>query len=218
MQGDIVELSIADNGAGIPADHLPRVFDPFFTTKDIGKGSGLGLAQVYGFVKQSAGHVDIQSEPGKGTTVRLFLPRTYRVPGETPVPGELFKSGDSPFEGQILLVEDDNEVAALATEMLKSIGFGVTRVAGPTAALGALANDRRISLVFSDIMMPGSISGVELAREIRKRRPGLPLLLATGYQEAAAPATKDGFGVLLKPYTIEELAGAIGAQLESRKK
>ena len=116
-----------------------------------------------------------------------------------------------------MLVEDDNEVAALATEMLKSIGFGVTRVAGPTAALGALANDRRISLVFSDIMMPGSMSGVELAREIRKRRPGLPVLLATGYQEAAAPATKDGFGVLLKPYTIEELAGAIGAQLESGK-
>ena len=214
MQGDLVELSIADNGAGIPADYLSRVFDPFFTTKDIGKGSGLGLAQVYGFVKQSAGHVDIQSEPGKGTTVRLFLPRTHKVPGETHLPGDHLKSGDSLFEGQILLVEDDNEVAALATEMLKSIGFGVIRVAGPSAALGALANDRRVSLVFSDIMMPGSISGVELAREIRQRRPGLPVLLATGYQEAAAPATRDGFGVLLKPYTIEELAGAIGAQLK----
>ncbi|HEX2366709.1 MAG TPA: ATP-binding protein, partial [Bradyrhizobium sp.] len=121
MQGDVVELSTADNGAGIAADHLPRVFDPFFTTKDIGKGSGLGLAQVYGFVKQSAGDVDIQSEPGKGTTVRLFLPRTYKVPGETHLPGDHLKSGDDLFEGQILLVEDDNEVAALATEMLKSI-------------------------------------------------------------------------------------------------
>ena len=99
--------------------------------------------------------------------------------------------------------------------MLRSIGFGVTRVAGPTAALGALANDRRINLVFSDIMMPGSMSGVESAREIRKRRPGLPVLLATGYQEAAAPATRDGFGVPPKPYTIEE-SGAIGARLAER--
>ena len=219
LSGDFVELAITDTGTGIPADQLPRVFDPFFTTKDIGKGSGLGLAQVYGFAKQSAGHVDIQSEPGKGTTVRLLLPRTHKVPGEIQAPAEILRSGtDGLFEGHVLLVEDDNEVAALATEMLKSIGFSVTRVAGPTAALGALANDRRVSLVFSDIMMPGSMSGVELAREIRKRRPGLPVLLATGYQEAAAPAAKDGFRVLLKPYTMEELAGAIGAQLDARKK
>jgi signal transduction histidine kinase len=218
FNGDCIELAITDTGAGIPADHLARVFDPFFTTKDIGKGSGLGLAQVYGFVKQSAGHVDIQSEPGKGTTVRLFMPRTHRIPGELRLAGEIVQSGtNGPFEGQVLLVEDDNEVAALATEMLKSIGFGVTRVAGPTAALGALANDRRVNLVFSDIMMPGSMSGVELAREIRKRRPGLPVLLATGYQEAAAPAMKDGFGVLSKPYTMEELAGAISVQLAARK-
>ena len=216
---DCVEIAITDTGAGIPADHLARVFDPFFTTKDIGKGSGLGLAQVYGFAKQSGGHVDIQSEPGKGTTVRLFLPRTHKIPGETYAPAEIVEStGGRPFEGQVLLVEDDNEVAALAAEMLKSIGFGVTRVASPTAALGALANDRRVSLVFSDIMMPGSMSGVELAREIRKRRPGLPVLLATGYQEAAAPANKDGFRVLSKPYTMEELAGAIRTQLDARKK
>jgi signal transduction histidine kinase len=218
FNGNCIELAITDTGAGIPADHLARVFDPFFTTKDIGKGSGLGLAQVYGFVKQSAGHVDIQSEPGKGTTVRLFMPRTHKIPGELRLAGEIVQSGtNGPFEGQVLLVEDDNEVAALATEMLKSIGFGVTRVAGPTAALGALANDRRVNLVFSDIMMPGSMSGVELAREIRKRRPGLPVLLATGYQEAAAPAMKDGFGVLSKPYTMEELAGAISVQLAARK-
>jgi CheY-like chemotaxis protein len=146
------------------------------------------------------------------------MPRTHKIPGELRLAGEIVQSGtNGPFEGQVLLVEDDNEVAALATEMLKSIGFGVTRVAGPTAALGALANDRRVNLVFSDIMMPGSMSGVELAREIRKRRPGLPVLLATGYQEAAAPAMKDGFGVLSKPYTMEELAGAISAQLAARK-
>ena len=193
---------------------LSRVFDPFFTTKEVGKGSGLGLAQVYGFVKQSGGHVDIESETAKGTSVRLFLPRTHKAPGETQSQGDTTVTAiDGQFEGHILLVEDDNEVAALAAEMLKSIGFGVTRVAGATAALGALANDRPVNLVFSDIMMPGGMSGVELAREIRKRRPELPVLLATGYQEAATGAAKDGVGVLLKPYTMEDLATALRSRL-----
>jgi signal transduction histidine kinase/CheY-like chemotaxis protein len=218
FQGDAVELAIADNGAGIPANLLPRMFDPFFTTKEVGKGSGLGLAQVYGFVTQSAGHVDIRSELGSGTTVRLILPRTHKAPGELHSQGDRFvASTGRPFEGQVLLVEDDDEVAALATEMLKSIGFGVTRVASAAAALGALANDRPVSLVLSDIMMPGDMSGVELAREIRNRRPGLPVLLATGYQEAAAGAAQDGIGVLLKPYTIEELASAVGSRLDARR-
>jgi len=218
LSGDFVELAITDNGAGIPADLLTRVFDPFFTTKDVGKGSGLGLAQVYGFVKQSGGHVDIQSELGKGTTVRLFLPRTSKAPGEAHSQGDTsVQSVGRSFEGQVLLVEDDDEVAALAVEMLKSIGFGVTRVASATAALGALANERPVRLVFSDIMMPGGMSGVELAREIRVRRPALPVLLATGYQEAAAGAAQDGIGVLLKPYSMEELASAISAQLNARR-
>jgi len=218
LRGDIVELAIADSGTGISADVLPRVFDPFFTTKEVGKGSGLGLAQVYGFVTQSGGHADIESEVGKGTTVRLFLPRTNKAPGEAHAQSDrLAASPARPFEGQVLLVEDDDEVAALATEMLKSIGFGVTRVASAVAALGALANDRPVSLVFSDIMMPGGMSGVELAREIRDRRPGLPVLLATGYQEAAAGAAQDGIGVLLKPFTMEELASAIGSRLGARK-
>jgi len=218
LSGDFVELAIADNGTGIPAELLTRVFDPFFTTKDVGKGSGLGLAQVYGFVKQSGGHVDIQSELGKGTTVRLFLPRTSKAPGEAHPQGDTaVQSVGRPFAGQVLLVEDDDEVAALAAEMLKSIGFGVTRVASASAALGALANERPVSLVFSDIMMPGGMNGVELAREIRVRRPALPVLLATGYQEAAAGAAKDGIGVLLKPYSMEELASAISAQLNARR-
>jgi signal transduction histidine kinase/CheY-like chemotaxis protein len=214
LTGDFVELAVSDTGAGIPADVLSRVFDPFFTTKEVGKGSGLGLAQVYGFVKQSGGHVDIESETAKGTSVRLFLPRTHKAPGETQSQGDTAVTAiDGQFEGHILLVEDDNEVAALAAEMLKSIGFGVTRVTGATAALGALADNRPVNLVFSDIMMPGGMSGVELAREIRKRRPELPVLLATGYQEAATGAAKDGVGVLLKPYTMEDLATALRSRL-----
>jgi CheY-like chemotaxis protein len=219
LSGDVVELAVCDSGSGIPPDMLSRVFDPFFTTKEVGKGSGLGLAQVYGFVKQSGGQVDIRSELGKGTAVRLFLPRTDKPPGLSPVQGESFGPGtDGLFEGQVLLVEDDDEVAALATEMLRSIGFGVTRVASAVAALGALANDRPVSLVFSDIMMPGSMSGVDLVREIRKRRPELPVVLSTGYQEAAAGAAKEGIGVLLKPYTMEELASAISSRLNGRKR
>jgi signal transduction histidine kinase/CheY-like chemotaxis protein len=218
LSGDFVELTIADNGMGIPPELLARVFDPFFTTKEVGKGSGLGLAQVYGFVKQSGGHVDIQSELGHGTNVRLFLPRTGKAPGDAHPQGDMFVAAvGGPFEGHVLLVEDDDEVAALAAEMLKSIGFGVTRVAGAAAALGALANERPVSLVFSDIMMPGGMSGVELAREIRIRRPALPVLLTTGYQEAAAGAARDGIGVLLKPYSMEALAGAIAAQLKAVK-
>jgi PAS domain S-box-containing protein len=222
LDGDFVELAVSDNGIGIPTDLLTRVFDPFFTTKEVGNGSGLGLAQVYGFVKQSGGRVDIQSEPGKGTTVRLFLPRTAKTPSEAHPQGDAqsdtaVQSVGRPFAGHVLLVEDDDEVAALAAEMLKSIGFGVTRVASASAALGALANERPVSLVFSDIMMPGGMNGVELAREIRIRRPELPVLLATGYQEAAAGAAKDGIGVLLKPYSMEELAGAISAQLKARR-
>jgi CheY-like chemotaxis protein len=194
------------------------VFDPFFTTKEIGKGSGLGLAQVYGFVKQSGGQADIQSEAGKGTSVRLFLPRTFKQPGQTSVEATVTTGGDGPFEGNILLVEDDDEVAALVAEMLKSIGFSVTRVAGAAAALGALANDRPIDALLSDIMMPGGMNGVELAREIRKRRPALPVLLTTGYQEAASGAAAlDGVGVLLKPFTIEQLGGALSAQLKARQ-
>ncbi|MGA7808844.1 PAS domain-containing protein [Bradyrhizobium sp.] len=218
LTGDVVELAVSDSGAGIPTDMLSRVFDPFFTTKEVGKGSGLGLAQVYGFVKQSGGQVDIQSELGNGTTVRLFLPRTDRSPSLSHAQSEsLVADVDGLFEGHVLLVEDDDEVAALAAEMLRLIGFGVTRVASAAAALGALANGRPVSLIFSDIMMPGSMSGVELVREIRKRRPELPVVLATGYQEAAAGAAKDGIGVLLKPYTLEELASAIGSQLSGRK-
>jgi PAS domain S-box-containing protein len=217
LTGDFVELVIGDSGAGIPADMLSRVFDPFFTTKEVGKGSGLGLAQVYGFVKQSGGHVDIESEAAKGTSVRLLLPRTDKPAGDMQPQGDAaVPANEGQFQGHILLVEDDAEVAALAAEMLKSIGFGVTRVAGATAALGALANERPVNLVFSDIMMPGGMSGVELAREIRKRRPTLPVLLATGYQEAAAGAAKDGIGVLLKPYTMEDLTTALQAQLGPR--
>ena len=194
-----------------------RAFEPFFTTKEIHKGSGLGLPQVYGFAQQCLGRVTIESAVGVGTTVTLLLPRSHREPAivepETTGPQEGRVRQDSGRQLHILLVEDDREVSALTREMLNSLGFSVIHVASAEAALGALANGRTIDVVLSDIMMPGDISGVELAREIKRRHPQMPIALATGYAEAAA-GLKDGeFKLLLKPYSVEELADALGVEL-----
>ena len=217
LRGDFVRLSVEDTGTGMTPEVLARAFEPFFTTKDVGKGSGLGLAQVYGFAKQSGGHVGIDSEVGHGTTVTLLLPRSHKQPLSVEhhlvTTGTPRLGGDSAAQGAVLLVEDDEEVAALATEMLRAIGFAVTRVASAVAALGALANARPIDIVFSDIMMPGGMSGLELAREVRRRRPELPIVLTTGYEEAAAGAEALGIGLLLKPYRVEALAATLRAHL-----
>jgi CheY-like chemotaxis protein len=215
---DFVRLSVGDTGTGIPPEILGRVFDPFFTTKDVGKGSGLGLAQVYGFAQQSRGRVSIASEPGSGTVVTLLLPRSTQQPASAPKPEATIvptvAAIPAAHRGDVLLVEDDREVAALAREMLGELGFSVIHVSTSVAALGALANARAIEAVFSDIMMPGGINGLDLAREIRKRHPRLPIVLATGYAESAA-SLKDGeFRVLLKPYTLEALADALGVDTE----
>jgi PAS domain S-box-containing protein len=212
-----VKLSVTDTGCGMPPDVLSRAFEPFFTTKDVGKGSGLGLPQVYGFAHQSGGRVTIDSDVGVGTTVTLLLPRSLQEPIEgirtvdspdTPVP-----RGDGARRGHVLLVEDDKEVSALTREMLSSLGFVVTHVTGAEAALGALANARAVDVVLSDIMMPGGVSGLELAREISRRHPELPIILTTGYVEAAARMKDGEFDLLLKPYSLEALAAALGVEV-----
>ena len=214
---DFVKLSIADTGSGMPPEILAHVFEPFFTTKDIGKGSGLGLPQVYGFAQQSDGRLTVDSEVGKGTIVTLLLPRSLRQPVAPKVVDASSASavqGDVARRGQVLLVEDDNEVAALTREMLSYLGFSVVHVASPDAALGALANARSVDIVLSDIMMPGGVSGLELAREIGRRQPNLPVVLVTGYAEAAASMEDGKFGLLLKPYTLEALAEVLNAELK----
>ncbi|MBU2011680.1 MAG: response regulator, partial [Gammaproteobacteria bacterium] len=207
ITGDFVRLTVTDSGTGIPEEVRTRVFDPFFTTKEIGKGSGLGLAQVYGFARQSGGTVWIESECDRGTSVIMLLPRSARVPDQPD--GERPAEDDSPdaSAGTVLLVDDDEEVAALVGEMLEHLGYRVTHAASATDALGALQNGCQVDIVFSDVMMPGGMNGVELAREIRTRDLGVPVLLTSGYAEAAQQsAAAEGVHVLAKPYRLEELA------------
>jgi signal transduction histidine kinase/CheY-like chemotaxis protein len=216
-RGDFVRLAVIDSGTGIPADLRERVFDPFFTTKEIGKGSGLGLAQVYGFARQSGGTVWIDTECGMGTSVVLLLPRSAKAPAE---PGQIdglqTETPAGISAGNVLLVDDDEEVAALVAEMLAHLGYSVTHAASAAAALGALANGRDVDIVFSDVMMPGGMNGVELVREIRTRRLDIPVLLTSGYADAVKEAAMDeGVYVLAKPYRLEELSHAINVAMDS---
>jgi signal transduction histidine kinase/CheY-like chemotaxis protein len=216
LPGDFVSLQVIDMGTGMSAEVRERAFEPFFTTKAIGKGSGLGLAQVHGFAHQSGGMVRIDTEVGRGTAVGLLLPRATERPTARPPPPEDAPAKLAPgsVAGIVLLVEDDDDVAALVSQLLEELGFEATRASNATAALGALANGGTLDLVFSDIMMPGSMNGVDLALEIRRRRPGLPVLLTSGHVDAVREnAEAAGVKVLAKPYGLEDLAIAIRSAL-----
>ncbi len=210
--GDAVVMTVADTGTGMSAEVLDRVFEPFFTTKEIGQGSGLGLAQVYGFAKESGGGVRIDSRLGHGTVVTLSLPRSSVAPAAPlTAAAELDTTARRrALAGCVLLVEDDDEVAALVGDMLRELGYRVTRVASAQAALGALADDRALDLVFSDVMMPGTMNGVDLAREIRRRRPEIPVVLTTGFAGAALQGIEAGqIDMLKKPYDVSALDAAL---------
>jgi CheY-like chemotaxis protein len=217
LAGDYVVVSVCDTGMGMSADVLTHIFEPFFTTKEIGKGSGLGLPQVYGFTQQSGGAITVASVVGKGTTVTMLLPRTAG-PAAEPAPRRADNiARHNGRLGSILLVEDNDEVAMLVTEMLRELGYRVTRAASAQGALGALADEREIDLVFSDIMMPGTMNGMELAREVRRRRPSAPILLTTGYAGAAVwDAEAEDIEILCKPYAIEALDAALRVALGDR--
>jgi PAS domain S-box-containing protein len=200
--GDYVAVSIKDTGVGIAPDVLSKIFDPFFTTKPVGKGTGLGLSQVHGFAHQAGGTVKVESELGKGTTISILLPRD-RSKQETfePVIGETKGSGT------VLLVEDNPDVASVSMNLLEQLGYVVRKVPDAEAALREI-EDSKIDLVFSDIIMPGKMDGLALARRLREIRPDLPVLLATGYSDAAANVRGD-FPILRKPYEIHQLSQAI---------
>ncbi|TCD20456.1 response regulator [Pseudomonas sp. IC_126] len=215
-RGDFVRLAVIDSGTGIPDDLRERVFDPFFTTKEIGKGSGLGLAQVYGFARQSGGTVWLDTECGRGTSVIMMLPRSAHVPDQVHIEDARIDESPDVSAGSVLLVDDDEEVAALVGEMLEHLGYQVIHSGSAAAALGALANGHRVDVVFSDVMMPGGMNGVELAREIHTRQLGIPVLLTSGYAEAARKSAEaEGVHVLAKPYRLEELGAALKLAIES---
>ncbi|KAA2242134.1 hybrid sensor histidine kinase/response regulator [Salinarimonas soli] len=215
LRGDFVALSLTDTGCGIPPDVAARVFEPFFTTKEVGRGTGLGLSQVYGFAVQSGGTASLASEPGRGTTITLHLPRTREAPAA--VDGAPESSVPRDGHGRVLLVEDNAAVAEVTVATLEELGYEVRHAADPAGALRLLEGEGRFDLVVSDIVMPGPVNGVDLARMIRTRHPHMPILLATGYSEVAQSAAEEGFPTLRKPYEAASLREAIRAALAGRR-
>ncbi len=199
---DYVAISVKDAGVGIAPDVLDKIFDPFFTTKPVGKGTGLGLSQVHGFAHQAGGTVKVASEIGKGTEVTILLPRENAAPLS-----ERADANEPGGSGTVLLVEDNPDVASVSSSLLEQLGYTVRRVADAEAALRAIERDG-VDLVFSDIVMPGKMDGLALAHHLRQIRPDLPILLATGYSDAAVNVRGD-FPILRKPYEIHQLSQAI---------
>jgi PAS domain S-box-containing protein len=205
LKGEHVVLRVSDNGPGMSKEVMERVFEPFFTTKSFGEGTGLGLSQVFGFAKQIGGAVTVESELGKGAAFTIYLPASHRAEALRAA-----KGGRS--LGRVLVVEDDHFVADLAVDMLGELGFEAAVAHSAKDALERLAAGDRPQLVFSDVVMPGGITGIELARKLRERFPELPILLTTGYSEQVS-ATQ-GFPVLQKPYELSSMARAISSVLK----
>ncbi len=221
--GPYVLIAVSDNGSGMAPDIQAKAFDPFFTTKRVGKGTGLGLSQVYGFVKQSSGHVKIYSELGHGTTVKLYLPRltdaAMSTAGEAAAAEEqaaAVRRGES--KELVLLVEDEPAVRQFVADALADIGYRVLEADGAAAALAQLEAHADIALLFTDVVMP-EVNGARLAEEARRRRPGLKVLFMTGYTRNAVVhnGVLDSGGELIgKPFTIEELAVKVRSVLDAR--
>jgi signal transduction histidine kinase/CheY-like chemotaxis protein len=201
LHGDFVVIEVADTGEGVPPEIQSRVFEPFFTTKSLGPGAGLGLSQVHGFAHQAGGAVELESAVGQGAKVRLFLPPSWAAGAAAAAHDPAASQG----AGRVLVVEDDLEIADLAAAMLESSGYAVTVAHQGNTALELLQRGEPVDLVFSDVVLPGGMNGVELARKMRRLRPRLPILLATGYSDSVAEADAQGLALIAKPYQGDEL-------------
>ena len=213
LRGDFVAVSVSDTGTGIAPDVLERIFEPFFTTKEVGQGTGLGLSQVFGFAKQSGGEIAVESREGDGTTFTLYLPRAT----DPSAPATRMREPAELADGHgtcVLLVEDNPDVGAFATQALEELGY---RTVWAVDAEGALLELERIpfrfDVVFSDVVMPG-MNGVDLACEIRRRQPGLPVVLASGYSDVLAAEGSHGFELLKKPYSVADLSRILRRAIE----
>lgn len=209
--GRYVVFSIADTGAGMTPETLAKAIEPFYTTKGPGRGNGLGLSMVYGFVEQSGGHLQIQSRPGQGTRVDLSLPA---APSDAVAAEPVSAQASSGSGESVLVVEDEPAVGAIATAIVSSLGYRVHVASNASEALALLDRHPAIALLFSDVMLGPGMNGGELAQAARRRRPDIAVLLASGYEEIVPQAGSGRFEVLRKPYRREELAAAIRRNLD----
>jgi CheY-like chemotaxis protein len=204
-EGSFISIALTDTGAGMSPDTISHIFEPFFTTKGIGRGTGLGLSQVFGFAKQSGGDIDVISKVGEGSTFILYLPEAEAGarPVDAPAPAEPAAEGEGLC---VLVVEDNIEVGRFSTQTLQEYGYRTKWVANAEAALTALGADGSgFDIVFSDVVMPG-MGGIELARRLARDMPGLPVVLASGYSHVLASGGAEEFELLQKPYSAELLS------------
>jgi len=206
LRGNHVALRVADSGTGMSPETMDRVFEPFFTTKTFGEGTGLGLSQVFGFAKQLGGAVTVESKPDEGSAFIIYLPASKTAPAT-----DVSHANGVPARGRALIVEDDLLVAELAAGMFEELGFEPIVSHSAKEALEELAAGERPQVMFSDVVMPGGISGIELAHKVRTRFPELPILLTTGYSEDVGGT--HGFTILQKPYELDSLTRALAGVL-----
>ncbi|MBX9815377.1 MAG: PAS domain-containing protein, partial [Sphingomonas sp.] len=209
--GEYVVVEIGDSGPGIPPQIIDKVFDPFFSTKGVGKGTGLGLAMVYGFMRQSNGLAKVHNQPDGGACFTLYFPRATGIPDRA---GLAQATRHARAVERVLMVEDQSEVAQLGQALLEDLGYSVVHASNARAALDILARDQDFALVFSDILMPGGMNGVMLAHQIRRDFPKLPILLTTGYSDEALDEGGRSFELVRKPYRRHDLNTRIRALLD----
>jgi PAS domain S-box-containing protein len=216
--GQFVQIAVTDTGMGMEPDVVSKAFDPFFTTKEVGKGTGLGLSQVYGYVRQSGGHVKIYSEPGVGTTVKIYLPRYHGGDAMAEAIAEPPHATGGRHSELILVVEDDERVRAMSAETLRELGYSVIEASGAQEAIRIIQGGARPDLLFTDVVMP-EMSGSELAKLLLKSRPGMKVLFTTGYTRNAIVhngVLDPGTHLLSKPFNISDLAAKVRSLLDDQ--
>ena len=215
--GSAADAGQGDTGIGMDAATVAQAFEPFFTTKPVGQGTGLGLSQIYGFVKQSGGHVKIYSEPGQGTTVKLYLPRLAAEAADgSEADQELLPEAGN--EETVLVLEDDDDVRSYSTEILRELGYRVLEAHDGTSALRILDQQPRVNLLFTDVVLPGGMTGAQVAAQARTVRPSLKVLFTTGYARNAIihhGRLDKGVHLITKPFSFNDLATKVRDILDS---